>query len=212
VTYEIVSAPAQATVMPGSTGPFRLLAVDADAAGEDALRFRVVSPGGTSTEAVVRLLYDEPVEPGPPEIVLASGRIVDKGRRRRDRIEATGTLPLPQDHDAAAFDPAASSLRVELGDVGHPLVLDVEAGSTRWKFKRGTFRWKAKRNAKPRLVLRFDPETGAFELSVKKADFAAPHQSPIRVLLAIGTLSGGLDAAWQPDPDKPANWRFTAEP
>ena len=56
VTYSIIQGPAQATVLGGS-GPTRVIRPDADATGEDTLRFTVTNADGTSVPGVVTLVY-----------------------------------------------------------------------------------------------------------------------------------------------------------
>lgn len=53
-----VQTPAQAAIVPGPDGPFRLLEIDNDATGFDRLVFRITSPSGDSQEAVVTIVYD----------------------------------------------------------------------------------------------------------------------------------------------------------
>ncbi len=57
-TYTITQAPTQATVLFHGGRPAVILRPDAGAAGTDELRFRVSTPGGTSSEATVTLVYD----------------------------------------------------------------------------------------------------------------------------------------------------------
>ncbi len=56
VTYTIIQAPTQATIL-GGTGSTRVLRPNANATGEDTLRFTVTNADGTSTPGVVTLVY-----------------------------------------------------------------------------------------------------------------------------------------------------------
>ncbi len=56
LTYELVSDPAQATVVSG-TGPYRLMRPEPSAQGTDEFTFQVDSAAGSSNEATVTLVY-----------------------------------------------------------------------------------------------------------------------------------------------------------
>jgi hypothetical protein len=58
VTYNVVSAPAQATIGGGGMN-YRVITVPAGATGTDTLRFTVTNPSGTSATATVTLVYGE---------------------------------------------------------------------------------------------------------------------------------------------------------
>jgi uncharacterized protein (TIGR03790 family) len=58
LSYEILSGPAQATLPPGQTGPYRLMRPVASAAGLDSFTFRVDSGAGNSNVATVTLDYE----------------------------------------------------------------------------------------------------------------------------------------------------------
>ncbi len=58
LTYELLSEPAQATVVSG-TGPYRLMRPDSSAAGTDPFTFQVHSAAGSSNVATVTLAYWE---------------------------------------------------------------------------------------------------------------------------------------------------------
>jgi hypothetical protein len=56
LTYELLSTPAQATVVSG-TGPYRLMRPQPGAQGADELTFQADSAGGSSNAATVTLVY-----------------------------------------------------------------------------------------------------------------------------------------------------------
>lgn len=58
LTFEIVDAPAQASVVAGPDGPYRLLVPDADASGFDVMTYRVTGSSGASALGRVVLVYD----------------------------------------------------------------------------------------------------------------------------------------------------------
>ncbi len=58
ISFEIVDAPAQASVVAGPDGPYRLLAPDPGATGFDVMTYRVTSSSGASVLGRVVLVYD----------------------------------------------------------------------------------------------------------------------------------------------------------
>jgi hypothetical protein len=56
----LVAGPAQAAVIGGGTGPYRIVRPSSGAAGTDSMTFRVTTPSGTSADATVTLVYDAP--------------------------------------------------------------------------------------------------------------------------------------------------------
>lgn len=57
-TFEIIDPPAQAAVLPGPAGPYRLLAPDPGATGFDVMTYRVSSAAGQSEVGRLVLAYD----------------------------------------------------------------------------------------------------------------------------------------------------------
>lgn len=57
LSYAVINPPAQATIPAGQSGPHRMIAAPAAAAGSDTLTFQVNSPAGASQIATVTIVY-----------------------------------------------------------------------------------------------------------------------------------------------------------
>jgi len=62
-SFTVVTPPAQASVLAGATGGYRIVTPQAGATGTDVLVWHVTTPAGTSADATVHLEY---VDPAPP--------------------------------------------------------------------------------------------------------------------------------------------------
>ena len=57
-TFAIVQPPAQGSLAPGATGPFRIFRPNPGASGQDSLVYRVTTPSGVSSQAIVQLVFE----------------------------------------------------------------------------------------------------------------------------------------------------------
>jgi len=71
--YEIVTPPAQSTIISTTTGPYRVLEPNPNATGTDQLTFRWTSPNGNSNLGTITLVYQECF---PGRLELAVGPLV----------------------------------------------------------------------------------------------------------------------------------------
>jgi hypothetical protein len=65
-SFSLLSNPAQAAVIGGGSGPYRIVRPNAGASGSDAVTFQVTTPSGTSNVATVTIVYDAPLSCPPP--------------------------------------------------------------------------------------------------------------------------------------------------
>jgi hypothetical protein len=65
-SYALLTSPAQAAVIGGGTGPYRIVRPNAGASGSDTMTFQVTTPSGASNVATVTLVYDAPFVCTPP--------------------------------------------------------------------------------------------------------------------------------------------------
>jgi len=76
----VLSGPAQATLIGGGTGPYRILRPNPGASGIDSMTFRVTTPSGTSNVATVTIVYDAPLDcPEPSNYCVTTPNSTGQG-------------------------------------------------------------------------------------------------------------------------------------
>jgi hypothetical protein len=83
--YSVVTGPVQAAEVPGVSGPYRVMHPVDGASGYDTFTFEVQTPGGTSNQATVNLVYGGP----PPNDDCITGPFLSDGAHAFDTIDAT---------------------------------------------------------------------------------------------------------------------------
>lgn len=205
-TFEVVDAPLEADVSMGETGPVRLVVPHEDATGTDTLTFRVTTPSGQSNTATIALDYGA-VAP-IASVSVASGKLVDRTKARRDSFRATGVAPPPAGFDADAFEPSEHALVLELGDACRPVRVRLGPEDGTWKRKRGRFKFRGRRGTSPRVAFRIDPRTGAFRVAFGRGDFPALPENPIRISIELGDLRASSDVYWLESGRRPGRFRY----
>jgi uncharacterized protein (TIGR03790 family) len=202
-TFEVVSAPAGATVLAGTDAGFRLVRVPVEAEGTDTLSFRVTTPSGTSSVATVDLVYGEETvapdpepEPGVIDLVVTRGDIKDKETEGRDVIKVKGTFALDPESADGVFDPAVDAVTVTIGGPTGPWTVTIPAGDPGWSENGGMYKYRSPDDARPKVRLKVKTLEGKFKLKVKKLDLETAPANPITVSLVAGGDRGAHEAAW----------------
>jgi hypothetical protein len=208
-TFEVVSAPGQATVLAGTEAGFRLIRVPSDAEGTDTLTFKVTTPSGTSSTAAVDIVYGkETVDPDPkpepepePEptvidLVVTRGDIKDKESTGKDKIEIKGTFAFDPDSEDGVFDPATDAVVVTIGGAVSPWTIEIPAGDPGWSEKNGTYRYRSADGIVPKVRLKIKTLAGKFTFKVGKFDLGVAPVNPISVTFAAGDDEGAHEATW----------------
>jgi hypothetical protein len=203
-TFEVVEAPAQATILSGPTSGYRLLVPDAEAAGEDRLTFKVTTASGTSGEAEVRIVYGaEPLAPEATVVTeLLKGKLADSTKEGKDKARAKGTWSPSALYPDPAFDPAANDVTISVAGVE----VTIPAADPGWKTTRSGYKYKSPKGALPKFRLTVKTGKRAFDVRLKKLDFAAPPANPVRITIDAGGFRAERIADWTEK--KPGRFKY----
>lgn len=177
-----------------ATGPGASTFLDAGLAPGVAFEYRVRAVNGAGPSA-----FSAPASgaiEGTVTLVATKGRLVNLLVPGRDRLSAAGTLAFGPGSPDGMVDPTTDEVIVRAGPADTPLVLAVPAGDPGWTIRGRRVAWRSPEGETPRWQVMLDPDAGRFRVSVARADFPAPPDGTVRIVLFAGDDAGSGTSDW----------------
>ena len=129
-------------------------------------------------------------------LTTTKGKVLDSGKARKDKV--TWTAALGPTDATVVLDPKASGLRLQAGPPGAPVTLSIPSGDAGWKFtaKTKTYKWLSPKGAAVKASVIVNALKNTVTVSLSGFDFTAQATTSVRMMLALGDVSGGLAATW----------------
>lgn len=150
-------------------------------------------PSGYSNSVTVTV-------PATLGVSMRSGTLAHVAKAGRDTVKVGAAFAVA-DPAGGALDPVARGLRLQVGPVGAPLPVSIDANDPGWKVKskKGVpvaASWKSPKGRPQKIAVSLDLVRGTISVTASGADFSADRAADVRLLVACGAECGADTATW----------------